>query len=514
MRPKLQESSAPLIDPVSSYTAEVDLLMGQIPVQTSVGRLVLSSSMTEGCGIVAGITARQEAVSELRDKPELRGALRFSLLNYAQAEAGMVTFMDGKDISSGNYKVFRNAFEALRAIGTDETGTILQPEAGILSDCIQTIGGFNNTPEAGLARGPVYYTGRGLRSKEDVGWQPRFRFRPGMSGRMVALCVADFMAVRYGVIPPELGLLLPAALLFQPLALVPNDSGTSLKDITWNTRTVYRPLREKLEQQDGYLDTLRAVGELDLLVALSDFDEAVNANGHHTVMPTVQSADEYFFHAVNAKNPLLTLQPGEAVVGNSFSLDRQAQPLNFVTGPNSGGKSTLAKTIVQNQILAQCGAPVVAESAKISLADTIAYHVPMAPEQSDQSGRFGFELKRVKKIRDTTTSRSLTVLDDCLDGTTHEERLEVLKNVMFAFRYLGGVTLFSTHAHEMVSEFEANEVGQFLQVEFGDSGPTYRIISGVSHTSHAENVAALHGFTREQVDAAIRERTGEVPKWF
>jgi DNA mismatch repair ATPase MutS len=147
-----------------------------------------------------------------------------------------------------------------------------------------------------------------------------------------------------------------------------------------------------------------------------------------------------------------------------------------------------------------------AETASITPADRIAYHVPMPPDLHAETGRLGFELGRVRKILDGATPRSLTVLDDCLDGTTHEERVQILKNVMLGFRHLGGATLFSTHAHELVGDFESRDEGQFLQVEFQDDAPTYRIVPGVSHTSHAASVAREHGFTEEQIKAEIESQ--------
>lgn len=139
--------------------------------------------------------------------------------------------------------------------------------------------------------------------------------------------------------------------------------------------------------------------------------------------------------------------------------------------------------------------------------------MPSPPDLNDETGRFGFELGRVRKILEEASPQSLSVLDDCLDGTTHEERVNVLRNVLTLFKAFGGITLFSTHAHELVSEFEANQEGQFLQVEFDGESPTYRVIPGVSHTSHAERVAREHGFSRDQVIEALQQAGASAPDW-
>lgn len=269
---ELQEPSAPIIDYISFQSAEADLLEKKIPVQTEIGRLTLGESLRGGCEIVAGIVARQEAIRELREKPEIRGALRASLTKYSTYEENAGDFLAGRFPSFVEYKELRKSFQVLQTIGADEEGHTLPMEAGMLDDCARSIAAFSSTSEAGLMRGPVYYTPAGLRSKEDVGWMPRLRFRPWLSGRVTALGVAGVEAARQGWIPPELiGGAATVALMPLALSLLPGESNHTMKDMMWNNPLVYRRLHSRLKRHDGYTDALRAVGELDMLVALSDF---------------------------------------------------------------------------------------------------------------------------------------------------------------------------------------------------------------------------------------------------
>jgi DNA mismatch repair ATPase MutS len=226
---------------------------------------------------------------------------------------------------------------------------------------------------------------------------------------------------------------------------------------------------------------------------MADWKSKVEANGFNTTYPYIDSATEYNFLSRGLNNPLLAARGGKELVSNDLVL-RNKIPLTFLTGPNSGGKTTISKSLVQNQILGQIGCAVVAKDASMTIADKISYHVPTPPDLEYETGRFGYELSKVRQILDRSTKSSLAVLDDCLDGTTHEERLLVLNRVMRCFSETCGATLFSTHAHELVEEFEKRSEGQFLQVEFDGINPTHKLVPGVSHESHADRVAALYGF--------------------
>jgi len=395
------------------------------------------------------------------------------------------------------------------------------PQSELLKELVADLDTFNGSRGASHLRGPLYYTPTGIRSGEEKSWYtPFFRFRPGFSGRIALGNVAFLYGASKGYVPlsPEMAPVAAMPIMFSMLyggaMTMPGNEGHRGKDHMWSRPTMYKGLRKRVNATSEYADGLAATGELDVLTATAGLRKTIEANGHRTVFPEVSEPGVYHMDVTNIKNPLLATEAGRALVANSITLGGNNNRLTFLTGPNSGGKSTISKAVVQNQILGQMGAPMVADRAAISVADRIAYHVPTPPDLEAETGRFGFELGRVREILDNASTESLTVLDDCLDGTTHEERLHVLKNIMLAYRFLGGATLFSTHAHEMVSEFEQRGEGQLLQVEFANDRPTYRVVPGVSHTSHANNVAQLYGFNREQVIKELADKGHPDLEWF
>lgn len=510
-------SSMPIpysIDPTSFVAAELNRLAGCIPTATLIGRTTVHANMSAGSLSPEGIVARQEAVAELSGNEELRGTLAAAVGRYGEFEQDTVRFPKQNAIGANDYRNMRRGARALQGLEKDAKGLSDQIESPLLAETLKRIGAFNDTDTASLMRGPVMFTPVGLRSRERAGLLPRLRFYPGFSGRLVAPSVGAVAAARYGIVPQAVGEMLPIVTIMASLyGNMPGHGGYTMKSGVFNYPFVYKPLQRRIAQTQEYPDALGAVGALDALLGLAGLKRTMEANGHSTVFPDVDAAALYHLEGEQVKNPLLTLEPNRPVVANDITLGGPEKRLTFLTGPNSGGKSTLAKTVIQSQVLAMVGGAVPAARLHTAIADTVALHTPSAPDLTEESGRFGFELKRVRSILDAASPRSLTVLDDCLDGTTHAERIAVLKNVMLLFRHIGGATLFSTHAHELVSEFAANDEGQFHQVEFANGRPTYRLLGGISTTSHANEVAEQYGFGVAQVRSRLEDMGVQPPTW-
>ena len=213
--------------------------------------------------------------------------------------------------------------------------------------------------------------------------------------------------------------------------------------------------------------------------------------------------DSHYLAAEDMANPFYF--DDASFVRNSLELDKI---LLFLSGPNSGGKSTLCRTITQNQILAQIGSYVLASSAEITPADFIFYQNPSFDALEDEQGRFGTELKRTRDIFYAVSPRSFVVLDELAEGTTYEERMEVSTDILDGFYKMGNTTILVTHNHALAQQYRNRGVGQHLMAQFVDENPTYVIIEGISTVSHASRIASQIGFSREDIAEHLRRVKG------
>jgi len=221
------------------------------------------------------------------------------------------------------------------------------------------------------------------------------------------------------------------------------------------------------------------------------------------VIPEVTCEGSHFFVARDLRNPILAMCDKD-FVGNDVRL--AGERVSFITGPNSGGKTTYCKSIVQNQILAQIGAPVVASAAMINMADRVTYQAPSFDSLSDQEGRFGTELKTTRDIFYSVTPQSLVILDEIAEGTTSHEKVNFSAEIINGFFTIANNTLLVTHSFELVEHFYNQGRGQCLQLEFENERPTHRIIPGVSRDSHAYRVAAKIGFSPADIRRHLLKR--------
>lgn len=161
--------------------------------------------------------------------------------------------------------------------------------------------------------------------------------------------------------------------------------------------------REKVSSIPKLFDALDAIGELDALLALSKLPERIPTP---SCFPQLVESPRYTFTATNLHNPC------QALTGHSVPNDLSVSggTVMILTGPNSGGKSTLSTALFQNQILAQLGTCIAAEAARMSVADTILFQGPTFAALKEH-GRFGTELLETKSTFMRATPKSLVILD-------------------------------------------------------------------------------------------------------
>ncbi|CEG12698.1 putative DNA mismatch repair protein MutS domain protein [groundwater metagenome] len=126
------------------------------------------------------------------------------------------------------------------------------------------------------------------------------------------------------------------------------------------------------------------------------------ANDNKAVMPKI--SDALFFKG--AKNLLLN---NSTAITYSLGGEIERRKISMLTGANSGGKTTLLKTILHIQILAQSGLPVCAESCEFPVFDEIYFLSKHTGTLS--AGAFESTLKAIAKIL-ISKSKKLVLMDE------------------------------------------------------------------------------------------------------
>jgi DNA mismatch repair ATPase MutS len=177
----------------------------------------------------------------------------------------------------------------------------------------------------------------------------------------------------------------------------------------------------------------------------------------------------------------------------------------ILTGPNSGGKSTIATGLLQNQVLAQLGTKVVADQASLTVADQILYQGPIF-KALGKHGKFGTEVEATRDIFHRAKPTSLVVLDEVGDGTSTREGARQSLATLWGFNKLRVGTVVVTHNRELAKRLAKRGIGEPFQMGTDGKDPNYQLLPGISPESNAERVAKALRFSPEDIRQFVRER--------
>ncbi len=257
-------------------------------------------------------------------------------------------------------------------------------------------------------------------------------------------------------------------------------------------------LQERVNEMPEVLKAVDALGRLDALLTLARFEEHLGSQGCH---PELREGPAFRASYTGMRNPVVELQ--EVCVPNDVEVGRGK--VMILTGPNSGGKSTIATGLVQNQVLAQLGTTVMADHASLTVADQILYQGPTFKALGEH-GKFGTEVEATRDIFHRAKPTSLVVLDEVGDGTSSREGARQSLATLWGFNKLRVGTVVVTHNRELAKRLVKRGIGEPFQMGTDRDAPNYQLVPGISPESNAERVAKALRFSPEDIRQFVRER--------
>ena len=188
------------------------------------------------------------------------------------------------------------------------------------------------------------------------------------------------------------------------------------------------------------------VAQLD---CLSSFAQLAIENKY--VCPSLN--DSFELKIVNGRHPVIEKQlpVGTPYISNDVLLNRDAQQIIMITGPNMSGKSAILRQTALIVLLAQMGSFVPAESVEMGVVDKIFTRVGASDNISMGESTFMVEMNETASILNNISDRSLVLLDEIGRGTSTYDGISIAWAIA---EYLHEhpakpKTLFATHYHEL-----------------------------------------------------------------
>ena len=272
------------------------------------------------------------------------------------------------------------------------------------------------------------------------------------------------------------------------------------------------------ENTPSILAALATLAELELQFAKARFAEEYDcvpvvlspgSRGDGRIPPSPSSRARLVL--IQARHPLLERNlkaKGGYVIPTTIELEEKAREL-VITGPNTGGKTVVLKTVGLLALMAQSGIPVPADRADLPVFDAVLADIGDYQSIEQNLSTFSAHVTNIDFISRTATAQSLVLLDELGSATDPEEGAALAVAIAEHFRHVECIAVISTH-HTSLKVFGANTAGVVnASVGFDEATlqPTYELKIGVPGASAGINIAQRLGLNPTIIDAA-RARLG------
>ena len=237
------------------------------------------------------------------------------------------------------------------------------------------------------------------------------------------------------------------------------------------------------------------IGHLDLIRAKVRFIQETGA-----VVPQVSEGQE--IQLLHVRHPLV-----KNAVANDVHFGKDLTAI-VITGPNTGGKTIMLKTLGLTQLMAQSGLPILADKgSRVGIFEEV--FADIGDEQSiEQSlSTFSSHMTNIVDILGKVNQNSLLLLDELGAGTDPQEGAALAMSILEDLRLRQIKTMATTHYPELKAYGIETAYVQNASMEFDTASlrPTYRFMQGVPGRSNAFEIAKRLGLSDVIVGDASKQ---------
>ncbi|MFN2383371.1 MAG: hypothetical protein ABR559_03805, partial [Gemmatimonadota bacterium] len=216
---------------------------------------------------------------------------------------------------------------------------------------------------------------------------------------------------------------------------------------------------------------------------------------------------------VDARHPLLLARAGaEGIVPLTVELGADERAL-VVTGPNTGGKTVLLKTVGAAVLMAQRGiVPPVGPGTQLPWHEAVVADIGDAQSIAEDLSTFTAHLTRLKAASDEASPATIILVDEIGASTDPAEGAALAAALIEAWSARGARTIVTTHYHALkaLAATAPGLVNGSLAYDVERNRPLYRFVKGVPGRSFGIDLASRWGFgeaviarARTQLDAGV-----------
>jgi DNA mismatch repair protein MutS len=255
-------------------------------------------------------------------------------------------------------------------------------------------------------------------------------------------------------------------------------------------KMLYQNLLEKLSSKIPALQNLAMqIATLDVLCNLAERAESLG-------WVQTEITDNGCLNIQQGRHPMVEAShPGTFTANDCHIIP--AEPMQIITGPNMGGKSTYMRQTALIVLLAHIGSFVPAKIASIPVMDRLFSRMGSGDDLSGGRSTFMVEMTETAHILRQATPQSLILMDEVGRGTSSADGCALAYAVAKYLLETGAKTLFATHYFELTllaKQYPKIRNMHALAAENqGKIHFLYRVEPGYSSKSYGLAVAKLAG---------------------
>lgn len=276
-------------------------------------------------------------------------------------------------------------------------------------------------------------------------------------------------------------------------------------------RILWQLTRLVLDEQQPILDSVRMLALVDLTYAKARFSVAYD-------MTAADIRSDGALHLRQGRHPLLLQWASRQKGCEVNELTDEVVPIDvrlgddfdllLVTGPNTGGKTVVLKTIGLLALMTQSGMHIPARAGS-SLSVFRQIYADIGDEQSIQQSlsTFSAHMRQVVKILTGTRPGTLVLLDELGAGTDPIEGAVLATSILDGLMGRGGKVAATSHLGQLKTFAYTTPRAENASVQFDTETlrPTYHLLIGTPGSSNALVIAERLGMPK-----AVLERAGSL----
>ena len=196
-------------------------------------------------------------------------------------------------------------------------------------------------------------------------------------------------------------------------------------------------------------------------------------------------------------NPLFTLRNKEYVPLN-FSSESRHKTI-IISGPNSGGKTIVIKSIGLYSLMAQCGLYIPAKKVVLPIFHSFLSDIGDKQSLDDDLSTFSAHMKQLSKIIKKSNENSLIIIDEMGTGTDPDIGASLSISILDKLTSNKSFNLCTTHLTPLKIWGNEHPDSENASMEFDeeDIEPTFIFKQGVPGSSYGIEIASRMGINKE-----------------